>query len=446
MSYSTLPRLTVMLALFLLASLSLLAWQQGGEVGRGADGASARQAVAPEQVTPTVTRTLAAATTTATRTPTAAGTPTPTGTRLPGTVTPDLPPRLYLPLLERRLYRPAYSGRLIWADNRLGNWDIWISDADGIRALTQDWNTSDELDPVLSQDGRYIYFATNRDGDRSRVEDRQFEIYRMNVDGSGRTRLTETQGFTSVNPAISPNGQSIAFTSDAGTFNSLDIYVIRAFQPGDAAINVTDAARLTWPDAPPTLRPSPTVPSPTPSPTTTPRVDPTSTPTATLSVYDNYFRQSTSRQPSWSPDGAKIAFVSNRQSGNQGCGQEEIYVMQADGRNQQRVTCSRGQNLWPRWSPDGNRLAFISNRDGNWELYTIRVDGSDERRLTRNQAVDTQPTWVRNTLDLAFVGICRDPSDNSYRYGICLLRDTASPDPRLVIAAQTDVYAPWWGQ
>ena len=433
MPHSTLPRLTLVLALFTLAAFSLLTWRLGDQAGRRAGEGDTSQAVAPEQTTPTVTRTLSAATVTATRTPTPAS-------------TAGLPPRLYLPLMERRVYRPAYSGRLIWADNRLGNWDIWISDADGMRALTRDWDTSDELDPVLSQDGRYIFFTTNRDGDRTRAEDRQFEIYRMNVDGSSRTRLTETLGFTSVNPAISPNGQYVAFTSDAGTFNSLDIYVIRAFQPGDAAINVTDSARLTWPDAPPTLRPSPTVPSPTPSPTTTPKIDPTVTPTATISPYDNFFRQSTSRQPSWSPDGSRIAFVSSRPSGNQGCGQEEIYVMQADGRNQQRLTCSRGQNLWPRWSPDGSRLVFISNRDGNWELYTIRVDGLDERRLTRNLTVDTQPTWVRNTSDVAFVGICRDPVNNAFRYGICLMRDNASGEARIVIPAQGDVYAPWWGQ
>ena len=120
--------------------------------------------------------------------------------------------------------------------------------------------------------------------------------------------------------------------------------------------------------------------------------------------------------------------------------------MQADGRAQQRVTCSRGQNLWPRWSPDGQRLVFISNRDGNWEIYTAAPDGSDERRLTRNLTVDTQPSWVRDTRDLVYVGLCRDPLDNAYRYGICLLRNSAYPDPLIVIPAQGEVYAPWWGR
>lgn len=267
------------------------------------------------------------------------------------------------------------------------NWDIMARSGDAITNLTSG-SDADQIDPAWSTDGQYIAYASNQDG--------HWEIYRMKANGSEQTRLTQTgNGATNVQPTWSPDGQQIAFTSDAGTFNTLDIYVIPAF-PG-SAIAVTDDTRLTWPNAPATLVPTPTQPTPTPSPTSTPAV--TATPTAgpTSSPNDNYFRQTTSRQPTWSPDGAQIAFVSNR------VGHDEVFVMLASGRDQRRVTYATSEDSGPRWSPDGTRIAFMSNRSGNWEVYTIRPDGSDERRLTVNSAVDSQPTWASTSQSLVFI-------------------------------------------
>ena len=74
--------------------------------------------------------------------------------------------------------------------------------------------------------------------------------------------------------------------------------------------------------------------------------------------------------PAWSPDGQRIAFMSDRD------GNDELYVMDADGSNPTRLTQDAGRDWYSAWSPDGQRLAFVSDRDGNAEIYVIAADGS----------------------------------------------------------------------
>lgn len=88
------------------------------------------------------------------------------------------------------------------------------------------------------------------------------------------------------------------------------------------------------------------------------------------------------REPAWSPDGSKIAFTSVRAPGG-------IYVMDADGSNQTFLTAG-----WdPSWSPDGSKIAFVSARDGDNEIYVMEADGSNVLRLTFSPGYDGQPVW-----------------------------------------------------
>ncbi len=85
--------------------------------------------------------------------------------------------------------------------------------------------------------------------------------------------------------------------------------------------------------------------------------------------------------PCWSPDGSKIAFTSNRS------GDYEIWVMNADGSERQRLTRRSGFDALPSWSPDGSKIVFTGEiRDeegvGNLEIFSVNSDGSDLRQLT----------------------------------------------------------------
>ena len=99
--------------------------------------------------------------------------------------------------------------------------------------------------------------------------------------------------------------------------------------------------------------------------------------------------------PVWSPDGNRIAFQSDRDGGWQ------IYVMDSDGSGQTRLTAG-GENLWLTWSPDGTKLAFNSDREGNSQIYVTDDDGSNVTRLTNNVYDNTQPDWSPDGLRIAF--------------------------------------------
>jgi Tol biopolymer transport system component len=101
--------------------------------------------------------------------------------------------------------------------------------------------------------------------------------------------------------------------------------------------------------------------------------------------------------PSWSPDGRRLAIWSSRDS------DWEIYTMNADGSGGlTRVTYSPGSDSQPAWSPDGKRIAFTSFRDRNLEIYVVNVDGSGTTRLTNDLADDSDPAWSADSTQIAF--------------------------------------------
>ena len=90
---------------------------------------------------------------------------------------------------------------------------------------------------------------------------------------------------------------------------------------------------------------------------------------------------------SWSPDGKRILYVSERD------GNAEIYIMEESGNKKTRLTFNDVRDHQPTWSPDGKRIAFVSEQDGDSDIFTMNDSGGDQTRITNNDQEDVEPRW-----------------------------------------------------
>ncbi|HEY0099286.1 MAG TPA: hypothetical protein VGB76_10085, partial [Pyrinomonadaceae bacterium] len=93
--------------------------------------------------------------------------------------------------------------------------------------------------------------------------------------------------------------------------------------------------------------------------------------------------------PSFSPDGTKITFTTASSSGNGNA----VALMNADGTNPVALTNNAASDEEPAFSPDGAKIVFTSARDGNSEIYVMNTEGSSPARLTSNAGFDFAPVW-----------------------------------------------------
>jgi len=101
--------------------------------------------------------------------------------------------------------------------------------------------------------------------------------------------------------------------------------------------------------------------------------------------------------PAWSPDGARLAFRSHRD------GNEEVYLMLADGSDQHNLSNSpSGGDYSPAWSADGQWIAFMSDRAGKADVWVMRQDGSEARQVTDLRGISEYPTWSPDGRQIAF--------------------------------------------
>ncbi len=209
---------------------------------------------------------------------------------------------------------------------------------DGSTELFQpDSNPDREL--TVSADGSvYAFVYVTTDGQRGRV---------IVKDTVRSTTVTLEPGAFGLWPTLTPDGRRVAFTVDAGPVVCVDL------------------SQLTG--------------------SITMKVEPKSA--GAVSRLTEEAARYGDLWPKFSPDGSRIVFGSRRDD------DFEIYIMNADGTAQQRLTSSPGVDAHPTFSPDGKRIAFTSNRDRDYEIYTMKTDGSDVRRITNKEGRDDFARW-----------------------------------------------------
>ncbi len=140
-------------------------------------------------------------------------------------------------------------------------------------------------------------------------------------------------------------------------------------------------------------------------------------------------------EPSWSPDGRRIVFKSSSDSVL--VGWLTIYAMDADGSNVTQLTDRLGWEDVPSWSPDGRHIAFASYVRGNHELYILDIDRADVTRLTANRADDKNPSWSPDGQHIAFT------SDREGDFGIYVMDVDGSDVTRLTVNRSDEMNPSW---
>lgn len=92
-------------------------------------------------------------------------------------------------------------------------------------------------------------------------------------------------------------------------------------------------------------------------------------------------------RPTWSPDGTQLAFFSGMSGNN------DIWIMDADGANKRQITIDPADDRRPGWSPNGEWLVFDSDRSGNREIWVISIAGREAIQVTHSPASDNFPSW-----------------------------------------------------
>ena len=273
--------------------------------------------------------------------------------------------------VEQFQYSPDGS-QIAYVSAKNGSYDVWLMDADGsnARPLT-DWYPEQERDPQWSPDGRWISYVSRGDifllatdsssppvnisyghgGASARWAPDGDSIVFIRGGPHGHDQIARlpadyppgpvepeylTAGpYTNRDPRLSPDGRWIAFASDRSGYNDwkrMDIWIMSS-SGGEA--------RLLTPGT----------------------------------------EDSHESAPAWSPDGTRIAFVSNRS------GWRNIGVVDVKGGQTRMLTTSEWDEYNPQWSPDGIEIGFVANRQWNFHLMRVSADGGEPRQLTTRHGV-----------------------------------------------------------
>jgi len=274
---------------------------------------------------------------------------------------------------------------IAFVSQRDGNWEIYVVQADGSGLTRLTDNDVVDSEPAWSPDGKQIAYRSRLDGSS--------DIFIMGADGSDPVNLIRDPAESwddEFAPSFRPGTDELALYTDRPPFDTEcrvgGVHQLAFMTIDGGAESITHARfalgenqSLAWSPDGSTLAFSQICNGAVPGlylwDSAMQTVEPL-TPDGTLAVY-----------PAWSPDGRQLAFVGGEDGNN------EILVMDLASGAITNVTQHPARDTHPTWSPDGTMIAFVSTRDGNEEIYVLDLASGESWNVSNDPAEDFWPSW-----------------------------------------------------
>lgn len=263
-----------------------------------------------------------------------------------------------------------FDSRIAFISNGSGNKEIYISDFDGEDAKRFTHHNSITLFPAWSSDAKKLAYTS--------YARRGADLFIHPISGQGDVAVISKTGINST-PAWMPGKRDMLAATFSFTGDQ-DIYLISS--SGAVARKLTDKWGI---DTSPAFSPDGASMAFVSDRSGSPQVyikNMESGQVRRLTFQGGY-----NTQPSWSPRGDFIAYSSMEG------GEINIYVIDPAGRRPRQLTRGAGRNESPDWSPDGSMIVFSSTREGPSRIYVMTAYGTDQRRLLSLPGEQTSPKW-----------------------------------------------------
>ena len=235
-----------------------------------------------------------------------------------------------------------FTKKVAFTTNRDGNFEIYKMNENGSVPARVTNDPASDTQPAWSPDGTKLAFVSTRNGG--------FDIFIVNADGTGVDQLTDDPGFD-LDPVFSPDGNKIFFISSRDGNN--EVYSMN--------VDGTSQTRIT---------------------------------------NNTLFEV----RPDVSPNGAKLVVARNVP--DNGGFSQQIVIMNTNGSSPVTLT-SLGSNHDPVFSADGKRIFFHSQRDGTAQIYSMKIDGSNQVRLTFDTGLTDAAPTIQSVFEQETVGVYR---------------------------------------
>lgn len=286
---------------------------------------------------------------------------------------------------------PGQNGLLAFQSDRDGDWEIYVANPDGSGQVALTDNAANDTLPAWSPDGTRIAFTSNRDGNN--------EIYVMDADGAGQTRLTNNSASDSI-PAWSPDGTQLAFNTNRDGYQQVYVMGADGSGPTNRSASLVADMQPAW--SPDGTRIAFARDAPGQLDVYVMDADGTD---QTRLTYDTAH----DALPAWSPDGSTIAFANNSNGG--GLAHFDVYLMTPAGAPLGNLTSTYDYTeTRPAWSPDGTQLAYAGSTTatGPYDLWVMDADGSNPQKVVESTGSDYWPDWQPQAAATGTITVTQD--------------------------------------